>query len=44
MFEYYIPLDIYNIEKKERINEPIKIDLYFDIFLPNEKFNLFYYF
>ena len=36
MFEYFIPVDVYNLEKKERINEPVKIDLHFDIFLPNE--------
>ena len=36
-FEYFIPIDIYNNTKAERVNEPIKIDLHFDIFKPNEE-------
>ena len=36
MFKYFIPVDIYNNENRDRKNEPVKIDLYFDIFKPNE--------
>lgn len=36
-FKYFIPIDIYNHEEKTRVNEPVKIDLYFDIFKPNEE-------
>ena len=36
-FKYFIPIDIYNHEGKTRVNEPVKIDLYFDIFKPNEE-------
>ena len=28
-FEYFIPIDIYNNTKAERVNEPVKIDLHF---------------
>ena len=36
-FENFIPIDIYNHTETDRKNEPVKIDLYFDIFKPKEE-------
>ena len=36
-FEYFIPIDIYNNTRAERVSEPVKIDLLFDVFKPNEE-------
>ena len=36
MFNHKIKVDFYNVNKVQRINEPCKLDIHFDVFLPTK--------